>query len=71
MRIIIICIMRQTITLKNKSNRLTQSAISKNRVTLGLNSKSLFKDTHTVLLKHNNENYYLRLTKNNKVILTK
>ncbi|WP_154223889.1 hemin uptake protein HemP [Marinicella rhabdoformis] len=65
--------MRQTITLKNKtaSSRTLQTPVNRNRVTLGLNSKSLFKDTQTVLLKHNNENYYLRLTKNNKVILTK
>ncbi len=60
MRIIIICIMRTTITL-NKSKRFN----------LGLNSKTLFKDTQTVALKHKNETYYLRLTKNDKVILTK
>ena len=63
LRIIIICNMRQTITLKNKTNV--------KRMTLGLNSKALFKDGHTVMLKHNNETYYLRLTKNDKVILTK
>ncbi|WP_395377155.1 hemin uptake protein HemP [Marinicella sp. W31] len=38
---------------------------------LVLDSKALFKVAKTVLIRHGSEHYTLRLTKNDKVILTK
>ena len=38
---------------------------------LGLNTQQLFKDRNVIPIRHNKDFYYLRLTKNNKVILTK
>lgn len=63
--IIIIRCMRKTISInKSKKPRLSKFGF-------GLNTKALFKDGSTVVLRHESETYYLRLTKNNKVILTK
>lgn len=57
--------MRKTSSItKSKRPRLS-------KFDFGLNTKSLFKDSSTVVLRHESETYYLRLTKNNKVILTK
>lgn len=36
-----------------------------------VHSHDLFRDGHLVLIEHGGEHYYLRMTRNNKLILTK
>jgi len=36
-----------------------------------IDSKDIFKDKNTVVIIHDGQEYYLRITKSNKLILTK
>lgn len=56
--------------MTKRRKTLTRAATSlKNK--LGLNTRQLFRENKVIPIRHDNEMYYLRLTKNNKVILTK
>ncbi len=54
----------------NKTNTLSLKK-TRTKSFLGLNTQQLFKNKTVVSIRHQGELYYLRLTKNNKVILTK
>ncbi len=48
-----------------------QKQDEKNAQTTKLSSKKLFENNNELIIEHQNEIYYLRLTKQNKLVLTK
>ncbi|WP_188364986.1 hemin uptake protein HemP [Marinicella pacifica] len=56
--------------MKNSRKTLSRAA-TKLHAKLGLSTCQLFKDRNVIPIRHDKDMYYLRLTKNNKVILTK
>jgi hemin uptake protein HemP len=57
------------------NDSLTQSVVTANEIGLQssqkLSSQELFRNGSTVCIEHQGENYWLRLTRGNKLILTK